>query len=77
MRSKTCALVASLVASAGLGGLLSGCSQPDNPPPVTAAPPPAPTAKETEVPKKTSGGENYGASSKYQKAFEKLNKVGQ
>jgi hypothetical protein len=77
MRSKTCALVASLVASAGLGGSLSGCSQPDNPAPVTAAPPPAPTAKETEVPKKTAGGENYGASSKYQKAMEKLNKAGQ
>jgi hypothetical protein len=44
---------------------------------VTAAPPPAPTAKETEVPKKTGGGENYGASSKYQKAMEKLNKAGQ
>jgi hypothetical protein len=77
MRSKTCALVASLVASAGLGGLLSGCSQPDNPPPAAAAPPPAPTAKETEVPKKTSGGQQYGKSDRYQKAFEKLNKAGQ
>jgi hypothetical protein len=77
MRSKTCALVASLVASAGLGGLLSGCSQPDNPTPVTAAPPPAPKPEELKVPKKTPGGEQYGANQKYQNAFKKLNKAGE
>jgi len=59
-----------------LCGVLPGCSNPDNPTPVAAAPAPAPKPEEVKVPKTSSGTGRYGASSKYQKAMEKLNKVG-
>jgi hypothetical protein len=70
MKSKTCSILTSIAAMVLLGGFLSGCTQADNPTPEKAAPPPAPTAKETEVPKKA-GGQAYGANEKYQRAMEK------
>jgi len=52
-----------------LGGSLSGCSQPDNPTPVTAPPPPPPQAEELKVPKKGPGGKAYGGGDRYKKSM--------
>jgi hypothetical protein len=54
---------------------LPGCSGADVPIPKKAdAPAPPPTPKELKVPKRT-GGQEYGANARYQKAFKALNKV--
>ncbi len=58
-----------------LGASLPGCSQPDSPTPVAAAPPPAPKPEELKVPRKR-GGQTYGANAQYQKAMQRLNKSG-
>jgi len=61
---------------APLGGVLPGCTGPDNPTPKEAPPPAAPKPEETKVPKTSSGKGTYGASEKYQKAMEKAAKGG-
>ena len=62
MKSKTRFLILSLVVLTPLLGSLTGCSQPDDPKPVTAPPPPPPKAEELKVPKAGTSGKQYGAS---------------
>jgi len=71
MKSRIWSLLACFVVVFSLSGALSGCSEPDNPPPVkpTEAPP-APTAAET-TPHKTEQGKTYGASDRYKNAMRK------
>jgi len=76
MKSKSWSVLALAVLVAPLGAALCGCSQADNPKPVTAPPPPAPKPEEVKVPKKGPGGKEYGSGAAYQKAMERLNKQG-
>jgi hypothetical protein len=71
MKSKTCSLLACFVVMCSLSVALSGCSEPDNPPPAkpTETPPPA-TAKETQ-PHEMPTGKTYGASEKYKQLMKK------
>jgi hypothetical protein len=62
---------------APLGGVLPGCTGPDNPMPFTAPPPAAPKPDELKVPKNASGTAPYGASEKYQRAMQKAAKGGE
>jgi hypothetical protein len=77
MKPKTRPILALLAGSTLLWGTVAGCNQADNPKPVEAPPPPAPKAEELKVPTtKGSGGKQYGAGDRYQKAMERLNKRG-
>jgi hypothetical protein len=76
MKSKMRSLLAFLAVLTPLGGSLTGCSQPDDPKPVTAAPPPPPKPEELKVPTKGTSGQQYGAGDRYQKAMEKLHNPG-
>ena len=49
---------------------VGGCSQPDNPTPVKATPPPAPKPEETKEHKDKTG-KAYGAGERYKKAMNK------
>jgi len=69
-------LLTLLTVMAPLGGVLPGCTGPDNPTPKDAPPPPAPKEAELKVPKAASGQGTYGASEKYQKAMERAAKGG-
>jgi hypothetical protein len=52
-----------------------GCSQPDNPKMAEAPPPSADVKQDTTVPKAAGkSGQEYGASPKYQKAMERLDR---
>ncbi len=77
MKKQTWAFRAALVISTALWGGLSGCSQPDNPTPVTAPPAPPPKPEELVVPKEKASGKEYGANAKYQKAMQRVHKGGQ
>jgi hypothetical protein len=55
---------------------LPGCTGPDNPIPTAAPPPPPAKPEDLKVHKVDGVKSEYGASPKYQKAMEKLNKVG-
>jgi len=68
-------LLTFLIVMAPLGGVLPGCSGPDNPTPKEAPPPPPPKEENLKVPK-TSNGKAYGAGEKYQKAMERTAKGG-
>jgi len=76
MKSKIRSLLALTVVMAPLAGAICGCSQADNPKPVEAPPPPPPKPEELKVPKKGANGKEYGSGPAYQKAMERLNKVG-
>ena len=77
MKSKLQILLTLLSVMAPLLGVLPGCNGPDNPVPKSAPPPPPPKAEELTVPKTGATKTDYGASSKYQKSMERLNKAGQ
>jgi len=70
MKSNPRFLLAIAVFLIPVGACLPGCSQADNPAPVTAAPPPAPKAEEVKVPKKV-GGQAYGSNEQYQRSMER------
>jgi hypothetical protein len=75
MKWKSSVLLAVAVCAGFIMGTLAGCAQPDNPEPKAAPPPPPPTDKELKVPKVGSGKAAYGASDRYQKAFNRKNKA--
>jgi hypothetical protein len=64
------------VAVAPLIAFLAGCTQADAPKMADAPAPAAPKPEELKAPKVGAGKTEYGASSKYQKAMEKLGKQG-
>jgi hypothetical protein len=76
MRSKACRILALHVLLLPLWGVVTGCSQPDNPTPEKAPPPPAPKPEELNVGKKGADNKAYGTGDRYQKAMERLNKPG-
>jgi len=73
MKSKIRSLLILSIIMTPYLGTSSGCSQADNPAPVkAAAQAPPPEAGELKVPKKdATGKKDYGAGSRYQKAFNK------
>jgi hypothetical protein len=76
MRSKTRSFLALLAIAIPLWGSVPGCSQPDNPAPEKAPPPPAAKPEEVAVPKKGTTGKAYGSGDRYRKAMEKQNNAG-
>jgi hypothetical protein len=71
MKSRTRSLLGSLVIICCMSGALSGCSEPDNPPPAKPTEtPPAPTAKDTQ-PHMSKDGKAYGSSDRYKNAMKK------
>jgi hypothetical protein len=75
MRRMFRVLLILLTVMAPLGGVLPGCTGPDNPTPKEAPPPPPPKEENLKVPK-TATGQTYGAGEKYQKAMERAAKGG-
>jgi hypothetical protein len=76
MKANVRILLAFSVLLTSVWASLPGCSQSDNPTPTAAPPPPAPKAEELKVTKQAAPGKAYGASDRYQKAMERLNKQG-
>lgn len=76
MRLKTRSFLAALAIVVILWGSMPGCSQPDNPTPEKAAPPPPAKPEELAVPKKGNTGKAYGSGERYRKAMEKQNNAG-
>ena len=68
--------LARLLAWLPLAMCLPGCTQPDNPTPEKAPPPPPAKPEELAVPRKGPGGSPYGGGDRYKKAREALNKRG-
>jgi hypothetical protein len=71
MKSRALSLLVCFVVMCSLSGALSGCGQPDSPPPAKPTETPAaPTEKETQ-PHKNKEGKAYGSGELYKKSMRK------